>query len=242
MSKKVTIIVVILLMIILAACQEDDQTASKENTDQPNQSNTEEADSDNQADSLEDAANEDNSNVDEDSANEDTGGSSETGMDDESNASGSESIKQDINPVKEESYSSEEEAINAIEKYREIEQTNVDLGNGIEGFVEGAAGHQYVSWNEGNWLVEIDFPSDSQYAVETYEDGESMAKSIVNYLEDHMLPPPDQRGTIEIRGFSDGPETLIRWQQGTSVYEIDQTTSDPIEALKVAVNYQVANE
>lgn len=237
MVKKLTSIVVIFLMIVLAACQEDDQTGSNGVADQSNQSDTEEADTDNQIDDSGES-NEDASSSEEGNASENAESSNEEDMDDKS--SEKESTDQDTSPVKEENYSTEEEAVNAIEGYREIEQTNVDLGSGIKGFVEGAAGHQYISWNEGNWLVEIDFPSDPQYAVDTYEDGELMAKSIVNYLEDHMLPPPDQRGTIEIRGFSDNPKTLIRWQQGTSVYEIDQKTSEPIEALQTAVD-QIEN-
>ncbi|RDW18215.1 hypothetical protein CWR48_11555 [Oceanobacillus arenosus] len=237
MSKKITFIMVILLVIMLAACQKDDQTESKANNDQSNQSNTEEVDSEDQTvDTGEEPANEDTSSSNDSSISEDSESSSKVDVDDESDASTSEPIGQGTNPVKEESYSSEEEAINAIEGYHEIEQTNVDLGHEIKGFVEGAAGHQYVSWNEGNWLIEIDFPSDPQYAVSDYEDGKSMAKAIVNYLEDHMLRPPDQRGIIKINGFSDSAETWIRWQQGTTVYEIDQKTSDPIEVLQIAVD------
>lgn len=237
MWKKVTFILFIFLMIMLAACQKDNQTKSDGIADQSNQPNTEEAGSEHKTANGDDASADDKSSSDEGVANEDIEPSSEEGKNDESNTIERDTAEQDTSPVKEENYSSEEEAVNAIEEYREVEQTNADLGNGIKGFVEGAAGHQYVSWNEGNWLVEIDFPSDSQYAVDMYEDGEVMAKSIVNYLEDHTLPPPDQRGTIKINGFSDHPETSIRWQQGAAVYEIDQKTADPIEALQVAVNH-----
>lgn len=146
--------------------------------------------------------------------------------------------KDNSNDITEENFDSEEEAINAIKNYREIDQTNTDLGYGIMGFIEGAAGHQYVSWNEGNWLIEIDFPSDPQYAVDTYENGESMAKAILEYLENNTLPPPSHRGVIAIRGFNDHPETLIRWQEGETVYEINQEVADPIDTLQIAVDYQ----
>jgi hypothetical protein len=59
-------------------------------------------------------------------------------------------------------------------------------------------------------LIEIDFTLDTQYAVEEYEDGEAMAKTIVKYLEGKILSPPDQRGVIRINGFNEHPETSIR--------------------------------
>jgi hypothetical protein len=31
----------------------------------------------------------------------------------------------------------------------------VDLGHGIKGFSEGAAGHSYLNWREGNWILQI---------------------------------------------------------------------------------------
>lgn len=209
---------------MLAACQNDTNNDANGDTDQPD---TEEVEPETPADDSDDTADESGAgSSDQEDPNEETD-TSEHGTD-----------EQESNPVEEEHYGSDEEAINAIEDYREVDQTNVDLGYGIEGFIEGAAGHQYVSWNEGNWLIEIDFPSDPQYAGDTYENGEAMAQAIVEYLESNTLPPPDQRGIIKIRGFNDGPETLIRWQQGITVYEIDQVTADPVEALQIAVDYQ----
>ena len=117
-------------------------------------------------------------------------------------------------------------------------QTNTDLVYGIERFIEEATGYQYISWNEENWLIEIDFPLDPQYAVEEYDDGEAMAKAIVEYLEGQMLPPPDQRGVIRINGFNEHPETSIRWQKGKTVHEIYEEVSDPIDVLQIAVDYQ----
>lgn len=219
----------ILLVIMLTACQEDSQTKTREHSEQSNPSNTEEVDPDDQTDDTDDTFRKDTSHADNHST-------AEGEADDETKSSEDNVADNDSDSVNEESYSSEEEAIDAIEGYHDIEQTNIDLGNGIKGLVEGAAGHQYLSWNEGNWMIEIDFPSDPQYAVDDYEDAKSMAKSIVNYLEDHMLPAPGERGTIKVSGFNDRPETLIRWQQGTKVYEIDQQISNPIEALQIAVN------
>lgn len=221
MSKNKFLTFVTFLSITLVACQNND---NEEPNGDANQSNSEEVEP---SKPEEDSAADDNE-TDEDLNQEET-------EEDES------SPEDNSNDVTEQIFDSEEEAINAIENYREVDQTNTDLGYGIMGFIEGAAGHQYVSWNEGNWLIEIDFPSDPQYAVDTYENGEAMAKAIVEYLESNTLPPPSQRGVISIRGFSEHPETLIRWQQGETVYEIDQKVADPIDALQIAVDYQKNN-
>lgn len=225
--KKIHFIMIILLGIILTACQVSDQTQSNTSTAQADHSSTEELNSNDQ-----------NNDSSYDS-NEDSKGHivlNEKDMNDQSSTTDSSSPNQETSLVKEESYSSEKEAVNAIENYYEIEQTNVDLGHGIKGFAEGAAGHHYISWEEGKWLIEINFPTDPEYAIDNYENAESMAKSIVNYLEENFLPPPDQRGKIQINGFREHPETIIRWQQGNKVYEIDQKTANPLEALQIAVD------
>lgn len=144
---------------------------------------------------------------------------------------------QQTNVVHETHYSTEKEAINSIENYYEVEQTNIDLGHGLKGFAEGAAGHHYISWNEGKWLIEINFPTDPVYAIDNYDSADVLAKEIVNYLEDHYLPPPDERGKIQINGFREHPETFIQWQEGNTVYEIKQNTPDPLETLQIAVDY-----
>ena len=214
-------------VLLLTACR-NTGSESSDNTDQSEEENTEEVEPD-----------QEDENSSEESDEEDT---NDSGQEDESEETDSsaekDSSEQETDQVKETEYSSEEEAIEAIEDYQELEDTNVDLGHGIEGFIEGAAGHQYVTWNEGKWYFEIDFPSDPQYAIEDYEDGEELARAIVDYLEDNMLPPPDERGLVKIRAFADEPETLIQWQEGTTVYEINGETSDPIDTLQIAVDYQ----
>ncbi|WP_421383858.1 hypothetical protein ACOJQI_04555 [Bacillus salacetis] len=134
-------------------------------------------------------------------------------------------------------YNSPEEAAQAIEDYRQLQQTNTNLGHDIHGFVEGAAGHQYISWNEGRWLIQIDFPSDSQYALEPYEDGIKLSKDIVEYLETHYLPAPEERGLIKIRSFKDSPQTLIQWQKEKSIYKIQAENGKPFEAIQKAVDF-----
>lgn len=144
------------------------------------------------------------------------------------------------NLIEEYEYDSEEEAINTIKNYYQVKQTNMDLGHNIKAFSEGAAGHQYISWNEGKWLIEINFPTDTVYAIENYENAEVLAKEIVIYLEEHFLPPPDERGKIAINGFREHPETIIEWQEKNNVYVVQQQTANPLETLQIAVDY--ANE
>lgn len=205
--KKVYFTIIILFVFILSACQESNQSES--NTGVINST---------------DQKNGDKNLV-----------STEQDVNDKSNAPGSNNSNQEAGLVEENHYSSEEEAVNAIEDYYQMEQTNLDLGHGIKGFTEGAAGHQYISWNEGKWLIEINFPTDPVYAINNYENAESLAKAIVTYLEDHFLPPPDQRGKIQINGFREHPETIIQWQKGNKVYVINQKTANPLEALQIAV-------
>lgn len=221
MLKKRTFLTAILSVVLLAACQSNDGAESDGNTNQTNEDNIEETEPekpDNNADDETEEETDENS----DSDNEDN----------------SESSNQESEQVSEEEYASVHEAMDAIEDYQEIEQTNTDLGYGIEAMVEGAAGHQYISWNEGRWLIQIDFPSDPQYKVDEYEDGESMAKAIVEYLEDNTLPAPTSQGVIRIEAFSDHPKTSIRWQEDATVYEIEEENSDPIDTLQIAVDFQ----
>lgn len=227
MLKKSVFFTALFSTMLLTACG-NNGSATSENTEQPAEENIEEVEPDQEAeDSTEESAEEDTNDTEQKDESEKTDSSTENNP-----------SEQGTDQVQEKEYSSEEEAIEAIEDYQELMDTNVDLGHGIEGFIEGAAGHQYVTWNEGNWYLEIDFPSDPQYAIEGYENGEDLARTIVDYLEDHMLPPPDERGLVKIRAFADEPETLIQWQEGTTVYEIDGETADPIDTLQIAVDVQ----
>lgn len=227
MLKKRVLFTAIFSTMLLTACG-NNGTETSENTVQSDEENTEEVEPNQEAeDSSEELDAEDTNDSEQKEESEETASSAENN-----------SSAQETDPVQEKDYASEEEAIEAIEDYQKMEETNVDLGHGIEGFIEGAAGHQYVTWNEGKWYFEIDFPSDPQYAVAGYDNGEEMARTIVDYLEDNMLPPPDERGLVKIRGFADDPETLIQWQEGTTVYEINGETSDPIDTIQIAVDAQ----
>ncbi|MCT1902362.1 hypothetical protein [Oceanobacillus sojae] len=225
----------IALLLFLGACQGASQAetdTSQEESDEETVSGTEddqtEATEGNQEDSTEESEN--NSNEEqqaeaEDSSNEDASSEKEnTEAEDSSNSN-----------IEETDYSSEQEAINAIENYEEVEQTNIDLGHGVKALSEGATGHNYVSWNEGKWLIRVNAPTDPELATGNYKDGEELARAVVDYLETNYLPAPDERGVIEIADFDEHPGTVIRWQKGSTVYEIDESTDNPIDALQIAV-------
>lgn len=206
--KKVYLMFAILFCFSLVACEESQNTKSN-----PDATKVTEQKNNVSTDSKEKEVNEETSTVGNENSNEKT------------------------NLVKETSYSTEQEAINAIENYYKVEYTNLDLGHEIMASKDGAAGHQYIIWNEGKWLIELNFPTDPEYAIKEYESAEALAKEIVAYLEEHFLPAPDERGKIQIDGWREHPETIIQWQKGNKVYEIQQNTSNPIEVLKLAVEY-----
>lgn len=111
------------------------------------------------------------------------------------------------------------------------EEGGSDLGYGITGYGEGAAGTQYFSWEEGNWLFSISSVSEDQM------DNPGIAKKIVDYLEVHYLPAPDDQGVVYIQYPQGGEEVNvdIRWQDGNIVYQL-RTTRVPLKALEMTVS------
>lgn len=226
------------LLLILGACQGASQAESDMSQQESDEKIVSETDStkDNEVESTEknqeDEATElENSNNEEQQTESDDSNSTDTAAEEE-NTDSKEAPSSDI---EETDYSSEQEAINAIENYEEVEQTNIDLGHGVKALSEGATGHNYISWNEGKWLIRVNAPTDPEYAAGNYGDGKELARAVVDYLETNYLPAPDERGVIEIDDFDEHPGTVIRWQQGSTVYEIDESTDNPIDALQIAV-------
>lgn len=113
------------------------------------------------------------------------------------------------------------------------EETAVDLGDGITGYGEGAAGSQYFGWEEGNW----DFTIHSLTMDEM--DAPGIAKKIVAYLEENSLPAPSEKGLILI-DYPQGGDTVsvdIMWQKENRVYELS-TSQVPLEALEMVVSME----
>ncbi|MGV2621868.1 UNVERIFIED_CONTAM: hypothetical protein N8J90_11795 [Halobacillus marinus] len=165
-----------------------------------------------------------------DEANEETDKETASSSEAEKTAEG-----EDTRPFTKKSFDTERQAAAYIEDYRKVEQTNMELGHGIKASRDAGAGHEHILWNEGNWLIETDFPLDDQYANADYPDNEKLAADIVDYLEDHYLPAPEDRGVIKINGFADSKQTLIQWQDGKVVYEKKSKEAHPLDLIKQAV-------
>jgi hypothetical protein len=197
--------------------QDENQTATSTDMNEENHSDNNAGENVNSADDMD---SDDNGN------NEDAGDSS--GEADSNTSSENEDIQK-------QEYDSTEDAAAAVEGYEKVDQTNIDLGHGIKGLQEGAAGHEYLYWNEGRWLIKVNFPTDPQYSIDGYDGAEDMAKKVVDYLEKNYLPAPEDKGVITINGFKEHPETVVKWQKGKTVYTINSKEKEPFDALETAV-------
>ncbi|WLV25316.1 hypothetical protein QR721_03550 [Aciduricibacillus chroicocephali] len=122
------------------------------------------------------------------------------------------------------------EFMNGKEVPKNIE-TATDLGYGIRGYSEGAAGHGYFGWEEGNWTFNI------TYITEDKLNSPAIAKEIVNYLEKHKLPAPKDKGIVAIN-YPQGANSVdvdIRWQENDMIYRLN-TNKVPLDALSMAVS------
>ncbi len=132
------------------------------------------------------------------------------------------------------------DAMNAKENISGYEQADtsnygelLNLGHNIKAVGDAGLGHQYLIWNEGRWCLRVDSPTDPAYENKEYPDREQLAKNVVAYLEDHMLPAPQEIGVITINIWNQSYGTTIRWQHNQTVYQV--SSQDPMTALKVAV-------
>ena len=132
------------------------------------------------------------------------------------------------------------DAVNAkdnISGYEQVDTSNygelLDLGHKIKAVGDAGLGHQYLIWNEGRWCLRVDSPTDPTYKNKEYPDREQLAKNVVAYLEDHMLPAPREIGVITINIWSQSYGTTVQWQDNQTVYQV--SSQDPMTALKVAV-------
>lgn len=111
------------------------------------------------------------------------------------------------------------------------DETGIDLGHGIKGYGEGAAGHAYFSWEEGNWTMSISSLSVDQM------DNPAIAQKMVDYLETHSLPAPKDKGIVFV-DYPEGGDTVhvdIRWQENDMVYQL-KTSRVPLDALKMTTS------
>jgi hypothetical protein len=223
--------------LLLAGCNNEGNTADNSNM---NQDNADAAESDTGSSTTAEEA--DSPDTPEEDSNASSGSQGNQAASEEDNNNGEPSQSTDTSNelpdgVQQTNYESASKAAQAIENYREVKQTNTDLGHSIQALVEGATGHQYISWNEGRWLIQMNFPTDPQYAYEPYPEGVELAKKVVEHLESHYLPAPEDRGMISINGFKDSPDTVIQWQTGKTVYTIENENGKPFEAIDKAVEF-----
>lgn len=108
-----------------------------------------------------------------------------------------------------------------------------DLGHNIKAARQAGAGHQQLLWNEGRWYIGLDFPTDPAYQNKDYPDSTQLAKNIVAYLDQNMLPAPREIGVIKISNWNTSEDTTVQWQDGQTVYRI--SGRGPMTALKIAV-------
>ncbi|MCQ2008388.1 hypothetical protein NOM01_00080 [Sporolactobacillus sp. STSJ-5] len=125
-------------------------------------------------------------------------------------------------------YSNEAQAAKQMtyHKYGSSDGEAVPLGHQITGYADAGAGTAGISWNEGRWTLASLSPT-SESAK-----GEQLARSIVDYLEVHSLPVPHQYGRVQT--YTDNRQSMIRWQDRSSIYEL--TGNDPLALLAIAVS------
>lgn len=122
-------------------------------------------------------------------------------------------------------YQTEEAATQAVNQVLDLQGEEVDLGYGITGYMQGAAGSTYLNWQEGNWSLLVQANNMNE------EDPVPLAQSVVEYLEEVYLPEPSNVGQITLR--TSGKETYednaVVWQEGNVVYQVKHI--DPMHAI-----------
>ncbi|MBO0473006.1 hypothetical protein IGL98_000842 [Enterococcus sp. DIV0840] len=139
----------------------------------------------------------------------------------------------DLQPIasfEKKSYGSNDEAAGAVNQIIDNGGRQIDLGYGITGYQQGAAGSSFLSWQEGNWSMVV---RASNIGGEV---AEPLAKEAVAYLETAMLPAPQSVGQISLTAsISDSYQNnSVVWQKGTTVYTIQHF--DALQALKMTVS------
>ncbi|EOI00197.1 hypothetical protein UAW_00212 [Enterococcus haemoperoxidus ATCC BAA-382] len=139
----------------------------------------------------------------------------------------------DLQPIasfEKKTYDSNEAAASAVNQIIDNGGSQINLGYGITGYQQGAAGSSFLSWQEGNWSLVV---RASNIGGEV---AEPLAKEAVAYLETAMLPAPQNVGQISLTAsISDSYQNnSVVWQKGTTVYTIQHF--DALQALKMAVS------
>lgn len=128
-------------------------------------------------------------------------------------------------------YDTQKEADHAVayEAFDESMGDSIRLSEGLTGYQEADDESVWTHWNVGRWALTIHASSDNS------EHGLSLAKEVIAYLDEYMLPAPRQHGYAHLD--ANHENSRIVWETETTVYTIDQI-NDPLQALKIAVNFE----
>lgn len=92
----------------------------------------------------------------------------------------------------------------------------VDLGSGVTGTIEGAAGSQYLQFNQDKWSFVV------QASSVKNQKPNSTAKNLLKLYKKYGLPNTASNASVHVKvGESFGSlNTTIIWQSGSSVYKM----------------------
>src|SRR5699024_7527798 len=129
-----------------------------------------------------------------------------------------------------EEYATQEEADNAVGfiTFDDSMGQPVSLNEELTAFQDSGAGSTYTSWNVGRWAITTRGHTNEEASLD-------LAKEVVEYLNIHLLPAPNQHGYARLDAHNDSNEII--WQQGKTVYTIDHV-QDPIQALEITVHVE----
>lgn len=124
-------------------------------------------------------------------------------------------------------YATEEEATEAVNQTLDLQGEPIDLGYGLSGYLQGAAGSTYLNWQEGHWSLVV--RANNAEA----EDPVPLAQEVVAYLEEVYLPAPETVGQITLKASpSDSYEAnTVIWQDGVVVYQLKHF--DAMQVIKM---------
>ncbi|MGG2015157.1 hypothetical protein [Bacillus sp. S10(2024)] len=104
-----------------------------------------------------------------------------------------------------------------------------DLGNGIKGFTEGAAGTMYLNFVKDHWAIIVKSPLTNK------DENIAIAKSIVNQLDKAPLPTPNSYAVIDVDNRQ--KQNRVYWQNGDTLYGIE-TSGSIQDALTIAAHFE----
>lgn len=103
----------------------------------------------------------------------------------------------------------------------------INLGHSIVGHIQGGAGQQYISWNEGNWSVNVHGSKVNNTSPR------KSAKTMAAMFDTYALPAPKNQGTIKF-SVGTGQDQTIAWQENNVIYTLK--TNDQAVGIRIAAS------